>query len=79
VRIPPAPRRDTDTTWRQFLRAAASTMLAGEFFPVDCAVTLQRIHVFFAPELDNPTVHLLHYCRERLNRTIRDRARRNLD
>jgi putative transposase len=42
LKIPPAPRRDTDTTWRQFLQAPAATMLAADFFRVDCAVTLQR-------------------------------------
>jgi putative transposase len=57
--IPPAPIRDTDTTWRQFLRTQASTMLACDFFHVDCAVTFQRISVFFVLEVGNRSVHLL--------------------
>ncbi len=47
------------TTWRQFLRTQASTMLACDFFHVDCAVTLQRIYVFFVPEVPSRSVHLL--------------------
>ena len=58
-RIPPAPMRRTDTSWRQFLRTQAATMLAVDFFHVDCAVTLPRLCVLFALEVGDRYLHVL--------------------
>ncbi|MCE7001172.1 integrase core domain-containing protein [Saccharothrix sp. S26] len=59
LRIPPSPRRDTDTSWRQFLRTQTASLMACDLFHVDCAVTLKRVHVFFVIEVATRYVHIL--------------------
>jgi putative transposase len=59
LKIPPAPKRQTDATWLQFLHTQASTMLATDFFHVDCAVTLQRLYRLFVMAVGSRYVHIL--------------------
>jgi transposase InsO family protein len=59
LKIPPAPERYTDATWRQLLHDQASTMLATDFFHVHCAVTLQRLYCLFVIEIGSRHVHIL--------------------
>src|SRR5689334_1827689 len=56
---PPAPERRSDTTWRKFLHTQAATMLATDFFHVDCAVTLQRPYCLFVIAAGSRYLHIL--------------------
>jgi putative transposase len=56
-RIPPPRARDA--SWRAFIRVPAETLLACDFFHVECAVSLTRLYVFFVIELETRRVHVL--------------------
>jgi putative transposase len=60
-RIPPPAVRDD--RWRAFLRAHAQTILAVDFFHIDCAASLTRLYVAFVIEHDTRHVHLLGVTR----------------
>jgi putative transposase len=60
-RVPPPSGHDL--SWRVFLRAHAGTLLAADFFHVDCAVTLTCLYVAFVIEHHSRRVHLLGITR----------------
>jgi transposase len=74
LKIPPAPKRHTDTTWRQFLHAQAATMLATDFIHAGRAVSLRRLYCLFVIEAGSRYVHILGSPRTRTARELCSRS-----
>ena len=55
-RVEPSPER-SGPTWSEILRAQATTVLAGDFFPVE-TVLMRRLYALFSIELDTRRVQL---------------------